>query len=74
MIALVDRTTLAVCLFIAMWIIGGNGIVAFHHLRVEKPWRSGFNPFLEFNALEWFLTLLVLVAALFVGQLVYRAG
>jgi hypothetical protein len=52
----------------ALWLIGGNVLVASHYRRVGKPWWSGFKPlafpFDNFNVREWLLVLGLLVASL----------
>ena len=65
-------TLLLVGLGIAVWLVGGNVLVALHYRRLGKsPW-SGFKPlafpFKQFNASEW-----VALAALGVTSLVLFA-
>lgn len=52
----------------ALWLIGGNILVASHYRRVGKPWWSGFKPFAfpfgDFNARELLLLLGLLVSSL----------
>ncbi len=52
----------------ASWFVGVNLLVAFHYLRLEKPWWSGFKPFefpvKDFNVREWLLLLCVAAASI----------
>lgn len=53
---------------IAVWLIGGNLLVAWHYRRMGKsPW-SGFKPFAfpfkNFNTLEWVVMAVLAVTSL----------
>jgi hypothetical protein len=52
-----SETLILVGLAMAIWLIGGNVLIAFHYRRVGRPIWSGFKPFAfpfrNFNVWEW---------------------
>lgn len=50
-------TLIPVLLGVAVWLVGGNVLVALHYRSLGKPSWSGFKPFAfpfkDFNAKEW---------------------